>query len=132
MANTGPVRAALWAAVIEVTEKLRADMIELMVHSKPSGRIYRRGNVEHQASAPGEPPASDTGNLISKINTDYEEGYLTGRVLIQAGYGAFLEYGTVNMEPRPFVRPTIEKNLASIEERIRVSIAKAIKVNSSS
>jgi len=129
MANTDPIRAAVWAAIIEVTENLRTDMIELMVNSKPYGRIYRRGDVEHQASAPGQPPAPDTGNLLSKINTDYDETTLTGRVLIEAGYGAHLEYGTVNMEPRPFVRPTINYSADTIDERVRVSIAEAIKAN---
>ena len=32
-----------------------------------TGRIYRRGGVVHQASAPGEAPASDTGELRQSI-----------------------------------------------------------------
>jgi hypothetical protein len=34
-----------------------------------SGRIYRRGKKSHQASAPGEPPAVDTGKLKNSIHT---------------------------------------------------------------
>lgn len=34
-----------------------------------SGRIYRRGKKMHQASAPGEPPAVDTGKLKNSIHT---------------------------------------------------------------
>lgn len=72
-----------------------------------SGRIYRRGNVAHQASAPGEAPATDTGNLVNSAYTkkladaDYETGFT-------AEYAAALEFGTPKIEPRPYLRPAVE------------------------
>ena len=72
-----------------------------------SGRIYRRGNVVHQASAPGEAPATDTGNLVNSAYTkklgdsDYETGFT-------AEYAAALEFGTARMAPRPYLRPAVE------------------------
>ena len=32
-----------------------------------TGRIYKRGKITHRASAPGEPPANDTGFLAQNI-----------------------------------------------------------------
>ena len=44
---------------------------KIKIQSPPkTGRIYRHGNVEHQASAPGEAPATDTGNLVNSIASD--------------------------------------------------------------
>lgn len=72
-----------------------------------SGRIYRRGNVAHQASRPDEAPATDTGNLVNSAYTkklgdsDYETGFT-------AEYAAALEFGTAKIEPRPYLRPAVE------------------------
>ena len=72
-----------------------------------SGRIYRRGNVAHQASAPGEAPATDTGALVNSAYTkkladaDYETGFTVE-------YAAALEFGTAKIEPRPYLRPAVE------------------------
>ena len=44
---------------------------KIKIQSPPkTGRIYRHGKVEHQASAPGEAPATDTGNLVNSIASD--------------------------------------------------------------
>lgn len=68
-----------------------------------SGKIYGK----HQASAPGEPPATDTGNLRSNTNADpniREEGDdLVGRVVSNAEYAQALETGTERMAARPFM-----------------------------
>lgn len=37
-------------------------------------------------------------------------GPLTGMVLVDAPYAGFVENGTVNMEPRPFLRPAIAQH----------------------
>jgi HK97 gp10 family phage protein len=67
----------------------------------------------HQASAPGEPPASDTGTLINALGveaTRVNQDSASAGVGISgvAPYWEDLEYGTVLMEPRPFVRPVYE------------------------
>lgn len=67
----------------------------------------------HQASAPGEAPASDTGNLINAIQTAItanRKRFTRAAVGItgQAPYWRMLEDGTFLMEPRPFVKPSYE------------------------
>lgn len=68
-----------------------------------SGKIYGK----HQASAPGEPPAPDTGNLRSNTNADpnirEEDDDLFGRVVSNAEYAQALEKGTERMAARPFM-----------------------------
>jgi hypothetical protein len=101
-----------------------------------SGRVYTQtffikdgqlrvgGNrPPHQASAPGEPPATDTGRLraaLSHYVTHDEHGL---RLDVGSGanpaipgvvYAIYLELGWVNVEtgthaePRPFIRPSME------------------------
>lgn len=77
--------------------------------SKPkSGRLYRRGRTTvHQASAPGEPPAVDTGFLTNSIQVA-TPGPLTAEIQIPAEYAAYLELGTRRIAPRPYVQPAID------------------------
>jgi hypothetical protein len=71
-----------------------------------SGREYPRpGGRTHQASAPGEAPAIDYGNLVNSIQVDFENGGLTGVVFTSRDYAAGLEFGTAHVAPRPFMEP---------------------------
>ncbi len=72
--------------------------------SRPgSGRLYGK----HQASAPGEPPAVDTGRLRNATQADTQvrrDGDdIVGRVVANAEYAHALEVGTERMAPRPFL-----------------------------
>jgi hypothetical protein len=58
-------RKAVEATAIEV----RGEIVRGYQRGPASGRVYVRGNVTHQASAPGEAPATDTGRLAS--STEY-------------------------------------------------------------
>lgn len=78
---------------------LKADLL-----SRPgTGELY--GN--HRASAPGEPPAPDTGRLRNSTAADQQvkvEGdAVTGRVVANVEYAAALELGTERMAARPFL-----------------------------
>lgn len=84
-----------------------------------SGRIYKRRSVTHLASGPGEPPKTDTGNLVKNITVnrnkqlDYDVGSRKG-----AGYGFWLEMGTSKMLPRPWLKPALKKSLKDIDKFI--------------
>jgi HK97 gp10 family phage protein len=83
-----------------------------------SGRIYKRRSVVHQASAPGEPPASDTGFLVSNITkTAVEKSGTALSIFVEskAKYSKFLEFGTRKMSARPFLQPALEKNKTKIK-----------------
>lgn len=116
------VRAAAMQGVVRATELVRNEALRLVMQTEKTGRLYRRGGVTHQASAPGEPPASDTGRLVGSITTFYDQDKLTGIVSANTEYAPFLEYGTAKMEPRPFMRPA----LANKSEEVTALVNRAI------
>ena len=99
-------------------------MVKVSMGEPKHGRIYERpGGKSHQASAPGESPAIDIGNLVGSVQA---EGESDATWVINAGaeYAIYLEYGTTHMAPRPFMEPMAEalrgpflRDLGSIVER---------------
>ncbi len=86
--------------------------IKVKLTGKRSGRIYRRGKRIHQASAPGEAPAVDTGFLrtsIAAFNVKREGDDVIGQVAAHAKYAIYLEKGTRKMKPRPFLMVTLKE-----------------------
>ncbi len=76
------------------------------------GRLYRKygyvGTIMHRASAPGEAPATDTGNLANSIRARMI-GSTEGEVGVHAEYGLVLEMGGVHMAPRPYLGPAVKE-----------------------
>jgi hypothetical protein len=75
-----------------------------------SGKIYRRGakgRIRHQASAPGEAPGTDTGNLANSISARMT-GPTEGEITVTAEYAAALELGGAHLAPRPFFNPAVQ------------------------
>lgn len=93
-------------------DNLRAIIID-DISRQGTGREYRlRDGRRHQASAPGRPPAKQTGGLVESVSEpDVRQvgGGVIGRITIGARYAIHLERGTGRMAPRPFVRPAIEE-----------------------
>jgi HK97 gp10 family phage protein len=97
-----------------------AEMRRLVDEPPKTGRIYRlKDGRLHQASAPGEAPASRVGptrlgyGILIKSITSVMFFGMGGRVeatvSIGAKYAGYLEYGTSKMRPRPFVFRAIER-----------------------
>lgn len=120
------VRKAVMQEVIRGTEDIRNEAISLILHTEKTGRVYRRHSVEHQASAPGEAPASDTGRLINSITTEYDFQNMTGTINVGVAYGLFLEYGTKNIDPRPFLRPALANKGPAMEAAIATALRKGL------
>lgn len=75
-----------------------------------TGRFYRVSKTGklHQASAPGEAPAVETGNLSNTVAQGVSFPSPTeGLISINAEYAALLEFGTLRMAARPYVTPAI-------------------------
>lgn len=83
-----------------------------------SGRTYRRGGRVQVASAPGQPPAPDYGNLRRNWQ---RRRYITGKVRItleiksRMFYAGFLEHGTRRMAARPYHDRIKQKALPEIQ-----------------
>jgi hypothetical protein len=119
------IRAELVPAVSAVLERgayaVERRTKENMARPK-SGREYRRGSVVHVASAPGEPPAIDTGTLASSIRTTRLSPL---RYAVQAStiYARILYQGTTRMAPRPYLEPEARE----LVPHIRDEIARAVR-----
>ena len=90
---------------------IRGEAIKSIQTGSKSGIVYEKYNPRrsHRASAPGEAPASDTGNLVSKIIVKQKTKNIVN-VESNANYSAYLEYGTSKMQPRPYMLPAFEKS----------------------
>jgi hypothetical protein len=128
---------AVMRGVISGTERLRERMIERVMQPPKTGILYYRGkNRYHQASAGGESPANDTGNLVRNITTLYDSTTLTGTVNVGTDYGRRLEHGfvgqdslgrTYDMAPRPFARPALQEVTPEIRQGIANEIIRALR-----
>ena len=92
-----------------------------------TGKLYKRGDISNRASAPNNPPATDTGFLVSQITMDVDvkaNGSVVGQIISSAPYSKALEFGTVNMQPRPFMQPALMKNKRKIQAMFKKGILK--------
>lgn len=108
---------------------VREEAINSMREPK-SGRIYETyfftlfGRVvpigkrwkPHQASAPGEPPAIDTGELVQSITFQVKDNGTVGEVGSDKKHGLYMEYGTSKILPRPWLKPAFENSRDKIIE----------------
>ena len=88
-----------------------------------SGRTYRRGNVSHQASAPGQYPATDTGRLASSVQFELPSpGSMTAVVGTNIMYGPMLEFGTSRMAARPWLMPSFTQAKINVEKKLKAQL----------
>lgn len=110
---------------IEATNRVRK-----LLSIPGGGRTYRRPGargpraVIHRASAPGQPPAVDTGQLRSsytwRLGSDVRGDYVEVGTNVKTA--PWLEFGTRRMRPRPHLRPSIETMRTEITAMIREGI----------
>lgn len=101
--------------------------VELVLQTKKSGRKYRRRGIIHQASAPGEPFASDTGTTLAAREivtfSRVSDRNLIARLIFR-GWNAFrLEHGTRRMAPRPFARRALAETRDQVQDAVYAEIA---------
>ena len=99
----------------------------LMVQNTAKESIMKGGTGEtvqryeprrtHTVSKPLNPPANDTGFLVSQITMNVKpqpNGSVIGQIISSAPYSAALEFGTTKMTERPFMQPALEQNKRKI------------------
>jgi HK97 gp10 family phage protein len=129
-------KKAVFAAMARLAINIQREAVISILHGPKSGVVYqnarhrkdgsvmknRRGETqykEHQASAPGEAPASDTGYLASHIQITMDKGKGEVCVIAKADYAPALEFGTLHMAARPFLSPAYHKYLPSALEELK-------------
>lgn len=109
-----------------MAEEVKKEAVRSIEEGPKTGRIYRRENPSriHQASAPGEAPADDLGNLKNSITVSPSTRHnVPAKVGSPLPYAADLEHGTPKILPRPWLWPAIEivgsRTMNIFEERLR-------------
>lgn len=119
-------------AVVKVAFKIEGDAKKLISQGSRSGATYKRRTVTHQASAPGEPPKTDRGGLVRNITTEFSKSdrlEATVGSRSNAPYGKYLELGTLRIKPRPWLKPTVDKNKKFSKETFEAAVKKSTEVN---
>lgn len=131
-------KTALEATVRGCADLVANDMKQRVARGPKSGRVYEfyyrtgpNGGIfpvekrakPHQASAPGEAPATDSGRLVNSIFADAKG--TAGYVEVRSIYAPMLEYGTRKIAPRPFMTPAVEANRQKVSDLMRVALARA-------
>lgn len=104
--------------------ELRTEIVKKYQRGPATGAIYRRGNTVHQASAAGEAPATDTGRLASSVQYS-KTGPIEAEVKTEVKYGPMLEFGTINIQPRPNWVPSVEAIKPKFNGRLQDALRKA-------
>lgn len=94
-----------------------------------SGRVYKRRTVTHRASAPGEPPKTDTGKLVAGFvfKTKRTINGVVGDLMNKTNYAKYVEYKPKSRGGRPFMRPLFNKFLPRIRKQIDAAIKRGIR-----
>ncbi|MCP3947363.1 hypothetical protein [Herbaspirillum sp.] len=95
------------------------------INSGPAtGRVYQRGNIVHQASAPGQYPMADRGGLAPSVSFDFTTAgeKFTGTVGTNLVYGLYLETGTSRMAARPWLLRSIETAARNVANELRARL----------
>lgn len=102
--------------VAETLDEIETDLKVNMAAPK-TGLQYPRGARWHQASAPGEAPAIDYGNLVNSIQK--EQDGARGLIYSNSEYAAPLEYGSParGLAPRPAWIPAAERARKGFESK---------------
>lgn len=111
-------------AVDKAALTINGDVKRMIQRGPKTGTIYNSRGKQHRASAPGQAPATDTGTLVSsvyytKINP------LTSEVGSRLDYAKYLEFGTMNIAPRPSWMPATEAVRPKFDRWIEDALRKA-------
>lgn len=111
-------------AVRATAQAIRNDAIISVKSHLSAGEVYTRGTVKHVASKPGSPPNQDRGTLTRNIRVTMDDD-LTADISSNAPYSAALEFGTSNIDARPFMTPAAEGQRVKHKERLQKAIMRA-------
>ena len=123
--HTHEVHRNLKRAVRVAANETRNTAVVSILQNARAGGESTRYNPQRtiRVSAPGDPPASDTGFLASNIHLVMDADGMGAKIERRAYYSAALEFGTLRMAARPFLQPALEQGRRKYERMF----AKAVK-----
>lgn len=109
------IKFELYQRGAQATKVLRNTELEVLSGSR-GGKKYKR--LPNRSSAPGEPPASQSGDLMEYWNEDtlVEGNRVISRIKSDTEYAKYLDEGTSRMAARPIKKPITEKAEPQIRE----------------
>lgn len=125
--NRMVLEKTLTALSLEYETKLKREINS----GSRSGRVYKRKSVTHQASTAGEPPKTDTGQLVNSIHTRSGDNGLSAEVYSRLKYAMWLEFGTSKTAARPAWIPIFHGMKPKIKKLIARAVDKVIEANKS-
>ncbi len=115
----GGIVAAAGRVVFVGSDMIRTEAFRSISAGSISGK-------NHVASAPGESPNRDLGDLQAGFTND-QTGPVSAEFRSSAPHSRPLEFGTSKMEPRPHVRPARDKMAPKIRKLFAREIDKLVK-----
>lgn len=125
---TGEIQSQIHASAGKAAEETAEEIVvevKRLMHIPGKGRIYIHGGISHQASAPGQAPAADTGDLRASV-TKRKIDDLTWVAESDNENAANLEYGTHTIAPRPAWTPAAEKAKPSLSKTLIALLKKIL------
>lgn len=127
----GPKTGRIYGTVANVTKHAEAQK------SGNAAQKRKAGGKVHIASAKGQAPANETGNLarsIKVVKAVQRGNKWEAKVIADAPYAAALEFGTrgagrsrrVVIEERPFLRPSVAESMEEIDQDIKRAVREAV------
>lgn len=115
------------------SQEVRTAAIRGIQDKSPGKKVQRqrqggKGTYSHVAASAGYAPNTDTGNLVSSIQTERVSPlqYRVGSTS-KAEYAEWLEFGTKNMKARPWLQPAFEEKRTALKSNIIISVNEAIR-----
>ncbi|MDE7425073.1 MAG: hypothetical protein K2N51_15540 [Lachnospiraceae bacterium] len=125
---TADINRQVLSRGVRVVNAIRNAELEVL-KGKRNGKVLRKKpgtKRRYRPSAPGEPPARRTGNLrlhwhgqVKSKNASRGGVSIVAELESQEEYAGYLENGTENMAPRPFVEKIKEKAKPEIEKILK-------------
>lgn len=102
------IKFELYKRGAKATEVLMNTRLVVLSGSR-SGKKYK--SLRNRSSAPGEPPASQSGDLMKDWGEDtlLEGNRVISRIKSDTEYARYLDGGTSRMAARPIKKPITEK-----------------------
>lgn len=125
-------RKAVWRVLQQGGQLVADEAARRIIDGPKTGRVgpsrWRKG-ATHQASAPGESPASDSGRLAQSMTWVPNEGALSVDVGTATPYAVPLELGTEDgtIAPRPFLEPAFREMKPRINNAITVAVRQSLR-----
>ena len=115
------------AVRMAASETRNTAVMSIMQNPRAGGTTTRYSPTRTiNISAPGDPPAGDTGFLAANIELIMAADGMSADVQSRADYSAALEFGTLKMAARPFLQPALEQGRKKYERMFTKAVKDGI------